>query len=230
VSIDDLEWSWNELGKRDPLWAILTSPEHTNRRWDLEEFLATGQEFLVWLDEVLRTFCPDLRRGRALDFGCGVGRLTQPLGDYFQEVVGVDIAASMIEKAKDLNRHGDRCTYLLNVGSDLNLLATNSFDFVITYLVLQHMPPDLACGYLREFLRVLKPGGIMFFQIPVASAGAEPQAIPTRGTEPIMWMFATQVEDAMATVVAGGGEVVQTQKGEDAPGWVSYRVLVRKRA
>jgi len=38
--------------------------------------------------------------GRALDFGCGLGRLTQPLAERFDEAVGVDIAASMIEGAR----------------------------------------------------------------------------------------------------------------------------------
>jgi len=42
-----------------------------------------------------------------------------------------------------------------------------SFDFVLTLIVLQHMRQDYSAAYLREFLRLLRPGGIMFFQIPI---------------------------------------------------------------
>ncbi len=48
---------------------------------------------------------------RALDFGCGVGRLTQALARHFNIVDGVDIAPSMIELANQFNRSGGRCRY-----------------------------------------------------------------------------------------------------------------------
>ena len=43
------------------------------------------------------------RRDRALDFGCGVGRLTRALGTRFESALGVDISAGMIEQARRLN-------------------------------------------------------------------------------------------------------------------------------
>ena len=56
---------------------------------------------------------------QALDFGCGVGRLTQALAEHFERVAGVDIAASMIARARQENRHGDRVRYVVNERSDL---------------------------------------------------------------------------------------------------------------
>lgn len=53
-----------------------------------------------------------------LDFGCGVGRLTQPLADHFNWFYGVDIVPSMIELANKYNPHGERCKYILNETSD----------------------------------------------------------------------------------------------------------------
>jgi ubiquinone/menaquinone biosynthesis C-methylase UbiE len=104
--------------------------------------------------------------GRALDFGCGVGRLTQALAEYFSEVVGLDISAPMVERAREYNRHGDRCTYRVNLVDDLSQLDSASFDFVYSDKVLQHMHPSISSRYIGEFFRILKPGGVALFQIP----------------------------------------------------------------
>jgi SAM-dependent methyltransferase len=45
------------------------------------------------------------------------------------------------------------------------LLAEESFAFVYSNIVLQHMPRRLAVGYLREFVRVLEPGGVLVFGV-----------------------------------------------------------------
>jgi SAM-dependent methyltransferase len=111
-------------------------------------------------------------QGVALDFGCGVGRLTQALAPHFVRVYGVDIAPSMIEQAEILNRHGENCRYLLNQSSDLSLFPDAMFDFIYSQIVLQHMAPRYALKYVAEFLRVLRPGGVAVFQLPVAPANS----------------------------------------------------------
>jgi SAM-dependent methyltransferase len=40
------------------------------------------------------------------------------------------------------------------------------FDFIVSNIVLKHVPPEIACSYIREFLRVLAPEGIAVFQLP----------------------------------------------------------------
>ena len=46
---------WNEYGKSDPLWAILTAPDKKGNRWSIDEFLQTGREeiagIIAYLDE-----------------------------------------------------------------------------------------------------------------------------------------------------------------------------------
>jgi SAM-dependent methyltransferase len=50
-------------------------------------------------------------------------------------------------------------------GTDLSGLVDGSADFAFSYIVLQHMPePSFAIRYIREMLRVLKPGGVFLFQ------------------------------------------------------------------
>lgn len=122
-----------------------------------------------------------LTRGRALDFGCGVGRATQALALHFDEVVGIDIAPSMIKLADQFNRHGEKCRHLVNDSKDLHLFPDDHFDFVFSTIVLQHMRPEYSTGYIQEFVRILRPGGVAVFQIP----SERREAIQTSCTEPL---------------------------------------------
>jgi SAM-dependent methyltransferase len=164
--------TWEELAKRDPLWAILSAADRTaggDRPWDPDEFLATG---VAEIEDVLayaRARHPKLRTGRALDFGCGVGRLSQALAEHFDCVDAVDVAPSMVALAERLNRHGDRCRYHLNLYQSLSCFGDCVFDFVYSVITLQHMPPAVAGHYLDEFARVLAPDGLLIFQLPSAT-------------------------------------------------------------
>jgi SAM-dependent methyltransferase len=172
VSIEHLRRAWDTLGRKDPLWAVLSQPDKRHNRWDLEEFFRTGEEEIgsLFLDLDGRSLA--VNRGRCLDFGCGVGRLAQALCGYFDQVDGIDIAKSMVARAQTLNRHGKRCRYHLNVRPDLRLFAGGTFDFVYSNIVLQHMAPEFAERYMAEFMRVLAPGGLAVFQVPSRHVGA----------------------------------------------------------
>lgn len=53
-----------------------------------------------------------------------------------------------------------------NDAADLRLFEDDRFDFVYSSIVLQHMPSALALGYILEFVRVTRPGGVIVFQVP----------------------------------------------------------------
>lgn len=103
--------------------------------------------------------------GHALDFGTGPGRLAQALARHFTRVTGVDIAASMVNVARELNREGDRVSFVVNTQPDLALFESETFDFVFTEKVLQHIPPEQQLAFIAEFVRVLRPGGVAVFQL-----------------------------------------------------------------
>jgi ubiquinone/menaquinone biosynthesis C-methylase UbiE len=157
---------WEKLASTDPLWAILTDPARKNGGWDIEEFFATGEGEVAMIMAAADRLDLPTGRSAALDFGCGVGRLTQALARHFDRVTGVDLAPSMIEQARTHNRHPDRCSYLLNGKDNLALLRDDSFDLVVSIITLQHMRPRYIRRYLREFVRVLRPGGLLVFQLP----------------------------------------------------------------
>jgi SAM-dependent methyltransferase len=166
MDLRELQKHWDAFGREDPLWAILALPEKRFGIWDVEEFFSCGQRQIEGLFKELDERGIARPTGKALDFGCGVGRLTQALCAHFEECCGVDIAPSMIEHARRLNRFGDRCRYFLNERDDLSLFPDGEFNFICSIIVLQHMRPEYIRCYLKEFLRVLAPGGLAVFQIP----------------------------------------------------------------
>ncbi len=178
MNIDRLRHDWERWGRTDPLYAILTDPRGKGGRWDQAEFFALGVRDIENMLGDLDRLGLSPRRGKALDFGCGVGRLTQALARHFDAVTGVDISAAMIERARRFNGHGARCAYLVNTRPDLGVLPDANFDLVCTVLTLQHMEPSLAAGYVREFVRVLRPGGILVFQVMTE---LRPDEVPASG-------------------------------------------------
>ena len=166
MNIKELQENWNELGKVDPLWAILTKPEKFGKKWEIEQFFATGRKEVEEVINYVRQIGIEFDREKALDFGCGVGRLTQALAPYFDEVHGVDIAPSMIKLAKQYNHYKDKCYYHLNDQDNLQLLEDKSFSFIYTNITLQHINPTYSKNYIKEFLRILVPGGLLIFQLP----------------------------------------------------------------
>src|SRR6186713_2807678 len=106
--------TWETFGERDPLWAALT-----DRHRSPEEFFQSGQDELRAVLEHAKSLGLDVRVDRALDFGCGIGRLTQAMAQVFRACDGVDIAPSMIEAAQKHNRFPDVCRYHLNQSSHL---------------------------------------------------------------------------------------------------------------
>lgn len=166
MDIKHLKENWEEFGATDPMWAILTDPEKKGNRWKPEEFFKTGQDEIEQVMCYIESLGVKFKKEKVLDFGCGAGRLTQALAYHFDEAIGVDIALSMIEVAKQYNRYGERCKYIINEKDDLRIFNDDSFDFIYSNIVLQHMKPKYSRKYIVEFLRILRPQGLLIFQQP----------------------------------------------------------------
>jgi SAM-dependent methyltransferase len=166
VSLERHKEDWERLAEADAMWAVLTSPEDKGGAWNTDRFFATGEAEIAEVLTVADSLRP-VAHGRALDFGCGVGRLTRALGTRYESVVGVDISEAMVAQARRLNEAFPQCEFLVNDAPDLERFETDSFDFVYSNIVLQHLPSVAEIErYVTEFLRIARPEGLVVFGIP----------------------------------------------------------------
>ncbi len=160
---------WDDLARLDPLWAIASVPDRRHGAWDDDEFMATGRRKAARIVRRLDLLGAPATRRRALDFGCGVGRVTIPLADHFDEAVGVDVAPTMVDQARARASAAgrDEVRFVLNEREDLELLDGERFDLVYTALVLQHLPSSEHVGRCaRGLARLVAPGGVLMAQMP----------------------------------------------------------------
>lgn len=242
---------WESLGKTDPLWAILSQDAVRDNRWEIDAFFATGESEIADLMEYVGSLGIDVDRRSVLDFGCGVGRLTRAFAERFDEVWGIDIAASMIDLARRYDRHPDRCHFAVNARPDLQMFGNDRFGFVYSSIVLQHMEPRYQRRYLSEFVRVLIPGGLLVFQLPsepIVPADGGPKAtlrsaVPPRlltgyrklrleltqmGHGPRMEMWGTPRTKVERYLTGLGTTILDAKPDSRASGWTGFLYAVTK--
>ena len=227
-----LSKTWTQLGESDPYWAVLSDPAMRDGGWEqhIDAFLASGEAEVAALIERLRGLGLP-HSGPALEFGCGVGRVTRALGLALGEAHGVDVSAPMLERAR---RRGDPgCSYHHNDRADLSLFPDDRFGLVYSRLVFQHMPPALGRAFLAELLRVAAPGAPVVLQIPATRRGIRRLVSPllqrayrrrTCGIE----MHGIARDRVLAVVRAAGGRVIEVAPDDSAgPGWESWSYVLR---
>lgn len=243
ASFETVRRDWIRLAELDPLWAVYVAPGTRGGRWDVEKFFALGRADVATAMAWLGRLGLPTRFERVLDFGCGVGRLSQALAGHADAVVGVDVAAPMLELARELDSTG-RCEFVLNESPDLRRFADASFDLVYSELVLQHLPARTVETYLAEFMRVLRPGGVAALQCTTSPLWTVKgaiwrltpnwlirlgQRVVLRYPAP-MRMTATPPERVRAVVEAHGGTVVDVVHEDDrAAHWRSARYAIQRK-
>lgn len=152
-----LAWEWR--ARRNPMHYVADGQPG----WDPDQFFATGRDDVdKWLRE---SEWGDTSGASLLEIGCGLGRMTRHLAPRFARVTGVDISAEMIRRARELNAHVPNAEFRVVSGVDLREFPDASFDFAMSYIVMQHMPSaEVVLACVGEALRVLKPGGTLRFQ------------------------------------------------------------------
>jgi SAM-dependent methyltransferase len=215
ADLDTIRDGWDQAAREDAMGNILTDTQRAP-----DEFFAHGQaeidQAMGRLDELgLR----GERREMALDFGCGVGRLTQALGLEYDLAIGADVSAEMVTRAIRLNRRGLRVTYVNTGERLLDDFAPGQFDLIYSRITLQHMPQELQRGYIGEFIQLLAPEGVAMFQLPEC---------PDSG-HGCSWlsMYGTPRADVEAWVADAGGKVLGVENfGTEYVGHTSYRYTV----
>src|SRR5438270_2257363 len=135
------EDDWEELARREPHFAVLTNEEFLSDRLTpnaLERFYKTGEDDVAWLFDLVGPIQPKI----ALDFGCGVGRLTAALAKRAERVFGVDASPTMLALAPKL----PNVTYSVEL--------PDRADFICSLIVFQHIPVNRGYELFGKLLRI----------------------------------------------------------------------------
>ncbi len=160
---------WNRRAREDAHYYVAFGA----REQDEAAFEATAADALRMITaELARIPGADTREWRALEIGCGPGRLMKPLSARFGEIHGVDVSDEMVSIARERLRGIGNAHVHSTDGASLAAFSDAHFDFVYSYAVFQHIPSrEVVFSYLREVGRVLRPGGILraqFNSLPVS--------------------------------------------------------------
>lgn len=149
----DYKTVWNSLsGSKNDAYLVVSG--HT----DEEKFHADAEDTL----DILRRTVGIRARDTFLEIGCGVGRVGRVLSPFVQEWIGCDVSANMLRLA-GRRLFGLENTRLVEIsGFDLQPIADASVDVVYCTVVFMHLEEWDRFGYMREALRVLKPGGRIY--------------------------------------------------------------------
>jgi len=148
---------WDRRAREDARRFIACATSATD-----EEFRTSGRRDLD--DLVLRDV--ELRpSARALEIGCGMGRILGPISERVEHASGVDISAEMVERARGALADRSNVSLFVTDGK-LPDFEDASLDFVYSCIVFQHIPSKRAIArYFREAARVLKGSGVFRFQV-----------------------------------------------------------------
>lgn len=151
---------WDERARENAAWYVDTTVNYEAP--DMEAFFAVGHRVVE--EALVEAPVQPRRKQLAIEIGPGLGRICAALADHFDSVVGVDVSAEMVERARALVDN-PRVVFEVGNGKDLGIIESGRADFVTTFTVLQHLPSrDLVQGYLREAARILAPGGVLAAQ------------------------------------------------------------------
>ncbi len=156
----DTDADWRELGVSNPYWGVISQPRFLRENVTaegLDDFYLSGRQQIDAVVADLAWLTGKKPDGRALDFGCGVGRLTEAMTRYAQQVTGYDISPGMLELARARNGRGKY----------VNELPDALFDWINSFIVFQHIPPERGMDLLRQLMARLAPGGVISLQITI---------------------------------------------------------------
>lgn len=131
-----------------------------------------GDSTVAWL----KREHPELKPTRILDLGCAVGHSTLPYASGFEgaEVHAIDVAAPMLRYAHARASSMGLPVHFSQQNAETLDFEDNSFDLVVSHILLHETSSAAIKNIIRECHRVLKPGGMMLHVETPPYEGMEP--------------------------------------------------------
>lgn len=154
---------WEKWAQRDPYFGVLTDPMFRSDRLTADSksrFFESGVGQVNYVLQMCRsTIDTTFQPQRILDFGCGVGRLVIPFARLAQEVVGMDVAPSMLAESRVNCDENGLTNVSLVLSDDMLSRAEGQFDLVHTCIVLQHIEVARGREIFARLVDKVRPGG-----------------------------------------------------------------------
>lgn len=159
----DTDRDWNAIAERAPFYGVISidkflNPDPNN----IEEFYQLGEQHVAEELDYIRSRFPGFSPSSALDFGCGVGRLAIPMAKAVGHVCGVDVADRMLDLARK------RASEIGLAGQTEFTKAAPTdrrFDWVNTFIVLQHIPPAVGYSIIANLWNCVSRGGLISLHV-----------------------------------------------------------------
>lgn len=160
----DTDLDWSIIATHQPFFGVLSNEKFLAENLTpeaIDEFYATGRADIDYVAERLREVGGgEFQPAAALDFGCGVGRLSFAMTAYAKRVVGVDVALDMLRIANEQSARAQ---------NEVEFRATapeGTIDWLNSLIVFQHIPPDRGHAIMRSLVELVAPGGYVSIQLP----------------------------------------------------------------
>ena len=154
--------NWEKWGQSDPYFAVLTYDRFNKKNLNREsktEFFNLGErdvdDFLNYAMKIDQDYLIDT----AVDFGCGVGRLTIPIAKKARRAIGLDVSASMLKEAHANTPPELRKNLSFKKANDSLENLPRNYNFVTSLHVFQHMPKSRGYAIANKLLHNLDEGG-----------------------------------------------------------------------
>jgi 2-polyprenyl-3-methyl-5-hydroxy-6-metoxy-1,4-benzoquinol methylase len=164
MQLKNVDKQWELFAQISPYYGVVIwdqfKPENLNDE-TIAEFFQTGETYIEQIEGLIKQHLDaGFNPRRCLDFGCGVGRLVVPMARRHESVVGVDISQGMRDEARrNCERFGLNNVEFVE-SDDLLSKVSGKFDFIHSYIVLQHIPARRGAALLRRMIELLEDDGV----------------------------------------------------------------------
>jgi SAM-dependent methyltransferase len=156
----DTDEDWRGIAG-EPYYGVFSHLEYFRENLTperLEHFWNTGRGDIGWQLDLLRSHYGVFNPKSAIDFGCGVGRLSRALAEIVGKVYGIDVAEGMREEArKNVPAH-------VEILETIDAVPVQTVDWINSTIVFQHIHPANGLPLFQKLLDRLAPGGGMTVQ------------------------------------------------------------------